>query len=92
MLKDRQNKFYNKGLDKLKEIIRKRVDLVGIKIDIDTEIFDESETRIKLCQMTGGHVRELMLLMQSAMRQVDDFPINMKAVKRAISDARNGTY
>ena len=92
MVKDREEKSHNKGLDKLKEIIQKRVDLVGIKIDIDTEIFDESETRIKLCQMTGGHVRELMLLMQSAMRQVDDFPINMKAVKRAISDARNGTY
>jgi len=92
MLKDRENKFQKKGLDKLKEIIQKRVDLVGLKIDIDTEIFDNSETWIKLCQMTGGHVRDLMLLMQSAIRRVDDLPINIKAVNRDISDARDGTY
>ncbi|NEN92948.1 MAG: hypothetical protein F6K48_30270 [Okeania sp. SIO3H1] len=66
--------------------------MVDPRIDIDTQIFDNSETRIKLCQMTGGHFRDLMLLMQSAMRQVDDFPINRKAVNRAISDARDGTY
>ncbi|MEM1171139.1 MAG: ATP-binding protein [Cyanobacteria bacterium P01_H01_bin.35] len=92
MVKDRQNESYGKGLDKVKEIIEKRVHLVDPGIDIDTQIFDNSETRIKLCQMTGGHVRDLMLLMQSAMRQVDYFPINIKAVNRAISDARDGTY
>ena len=92
MVKNRQNQPYEKGLEKLKEIIQKRVDLVDPEIDIDTQIFDSSETREKLCQMTGGHVRELVLLMQSAMRQVDDFPIDIKAVNRAISDARDVTY
>ena len=92
MVKNSQNKPYSKGLDKLKEIIEKRIHLIDSNIDIDSQIFDNQETRIKLCLMSGGHVRDLMLLMQSAMRQVDDFPINIKAVNRAVSEARNITY
>ncbi|MGK7874660.1 MAG: P-loop NTPase fold protein [Xenococcaceae cyanobacterium] len=92
MVKNRQNESYAKGLDKLKEILEKRTHLVNSEIDIDTQIFDSQETRIKLCAMTGGHVRDMMLLMQSAIRQIDNFPINLKAVNRAVSDARDSTY
>ncbi|NEO71624.1 MAG: ATP-binding protein [Moorea sp. SIO3H5] len=92
MVKNRDNKPYSQGLDKLKEVIEKRIHLVDATIDIDTQIFDSKDTRIELCSMTGGHVRELMLLMQSVMRYIDDFPITTKIVRRAVSDARDSTY
>lgn len=92
MIKDRNNKSHAAGLEKLKEIIENRIHLVDSQIQIDSQIFDSQETRLKLCSMTGGHVRDLMLLMQSALRQADDFPITMKAVNRAASDARDSTY
>lgn len=92
MVKDRENKPYIPGLEKLKEIIEKRIHLVDPQIEVDSQIFDSRETRIKLCSMTGGHVRDLMLLMQPAMRQIDNFPITVKAVNRAASDARDSTY
>ncbi|OLT61196.1 P-loop NTPase fold protein [Moorena bouillonii] len=92
MVKNRDNQSYSQGLDKLKEIIEKRVHLVDPTIDIDTKIFDSQDSRIELCSMTGGHVRELMLLMQSVMRYIDDFPITTKIVRRAVSDARDSTY
>ncbi len=88
MVKNQQNKSYSKGIEKIKEIISKRVHLVDYGIDIDTQIFDSQETRIKFSSMTGGDAREIMQLMQSAIVESDDFPITMKAVNSAVAEAR----
>ena len=41
--------------------------------------------------MSGGHVRNLMQLIQKAMDWTDELPITTKAVRRAIAEARE-TY
>lgn len=92
MVKNRHNQLYEKGLNKLKEIIEARVHLIDPNIDIDYQIFENEATRVNLCRMTGGHVRELMLLMQTAMRQSGVLPITEKAVNRATNEAKDATY
>ncbi len=54
-------------------------------------VFDSPETLKHLCLMSGGHMRDLMKLIQSAIEQVDQLPITSKAVKLAIEKARE-TY
>ncbi|UXE61891.1 MAG: ATP-binding protein [Woronichinia naegeliana WA131] len=92
MVKDRHNQLYINGLNKMKEIIEKRVHLIDPTINIDAQIFEKEATRINLCKMTGGHVREMMLLMQTAIRQSGGLPITEKAVNRAINEATDATY
>ena len=41
--------------------------------------------------MSGGHVRNLLLLTQDAIARTAQLPISQKAVRRAITEARN-TY
>ena len=41
--------------------------------------------------MSGGHVRELLLLLRAAIKRTDKLPIPVKATQRAITEARD-TY
>lgn len=102
MIKTRDNKIHQPGIDALKSIIEKRLEPYAKELlDIqkqrsdnfyDLGIFDTEQTRLKLFKMTGGHVRELMLLMQTSMDWIDNLPITEAAVKRAINEARESTY
>ena len=83
------------GVEKLTEIITKRVERVA-KTSLDsetltTEIFDSAEVLQRLCLMSGGHVRNLLLLMQAAINRMSQLPISKRAVQRAITEARE-TY
>ena len=55
------------------------------------DIFDEQETLDQLCLMSGGHMRNLMLMAQEAIKQTDTLPMTKKQVRLAITKARN-TY
>lgn len=79
------------GLDKIKDIIAKRVNPFTTYLDINTEIFDSLETFNQLCLMSGGHMRNLLLLTQDAIARTKQLPISQRAVRRAITEARN-TY
>ncbi|AKG24089.1 ATP-binding protein [Calothrix sp. 336/3] len=89
------------GLKKLRQLISQRVGLVepalekvlDEKIDgLDiTPMFDSPETLNQLCLMSGGHMRDLMKLIQGAIENVDQLPITAKAAKRAIDGFRE-TY
>ncbi len=92
MVQSRDGKVYQSGIDKLRELIEKRISPFAANLSMDTEIFDRPETRVQLCTMSGGHVREMMLLMQTSMDWTDDLPISGQAVQRAITEARNNTY
>jgi hypothetical protein len=101
-IKKKDAQDYEPGLNTLKTIIEKRLipyikELSKFHLQrsgdsYDLGIFDTQETRLKLCRMTGGHVRELMLFMQSAMDWIDDLPITETAINRAINEARDSTY
>ncbi len=86
-----KGEVYQPGLDKVKEVINKRVIKIAPELSLETEIFDSQNTVDKLCLMSGGHVRNLLLLTQDAIGRTQDLPITEKAVRRAITQARD-TY
>ena len=77
------------GLAKIKELIEKRVKQVNPNQSLETELFDSRETLERLCLMSGGHVRNLLLMMQEAITRTEDLPITAKAAQRAITQARD---
>ncbi|RCJ26129.1 pilus assembly protein PilB [Nostoc minutum NIES-26] len=83
--------IYQPGLNKVKEVINKRVRQIAPELSLEKEIFDNPQTLEKLCLMSGGHVRNLLLLTQDAIGRTEELPIAEKAVRRAITQARD-TY
>jgi hypothetical protein len=81
---------YQPGIDKLQELIEQRIKLVSQDLTLD-QIFESPEILKKLCLMSGGHVRNLILLMRTALERTLQLPITSKAVQRAITEMRN-TY
>ncbi|HEY9727415.1 MAG TPA: ATP-binding protein [Chroococcales cyanobacterium] len=77
------------GLSKLTELIGKRIVQFAPEASLDTDIFDGSKIIKRLCLASGGHVREVMQLMQTALDWTDDLPICDNAVQRAMTNARN---
>jgi AAA ATPase domain len=78
------------GLDKLKQLLLQRFRMVdgGLTLEGAFETVDGVE---KLCEMSGGHVRNLMNLMKAALQYTKELPISDRSVKRAISELRE-TY
>ncbi len=91
MVRTQTGDVYQPGLDKIKEVICRRVRQFAPKLSLETEIFDSPETLNQLCLMSGGHVRNLLLLTQDAIGRTADLPISKRAVQRAITQARD-TY
>lgn len=91
MVRQKNGKVYPPGLAKIKEIISRRVEKFAPTKDLETEIFESADTLEKLCLMSGGHVRNLCLLVQDAIGRSTQFPITSKAIRRAVTQARN-TY
>jgi len=91
MVQTPENVIHQPGLKKLKEVIAKRVNPVVPNHALETEIFDSPKTLEQICLMSGGHVRELLLLLRAAIKRTDKLPIPVKAVQRAITEARD-TY
>ena len=77
------------GLAKIKELIEKRVKQVNPNQCLETGVFESRETLERLCLMSGGHVRNLLLMMQEAITRTEDLPITSKAAQRAITQARD---
>jgi hypothetical protein len=101
MVRNPDSSVNAEGLAKLRELIWRRIKLIDPKLvqtlDGTTEglevpaVFDSPETVNQLCLMSGGHVRNLMQLIQKAIDWTDDLPITAQAAKRAIEEARE-TY
>jgi hypothetical protein len=73
------------GLSKLVEVIHKRLEYINTTPAV---AFDSENTIIRLCKVSGGHVRILMTLVRSAAFYVKDLPITIEAVERAIRGER----
>lgn len=106
MVRDKERKPYPPGIAKVKELINKRIEIVADdfikkqnltpninhKIEITAnDLFDDETTLNLLCEITGGHLREIMFLMQESINEIDEFPITRKALDIAIAKSRN-TY
>ena len=91
MVQTPAGEIYQDGFDKIKEVIARRVGQYAPTRSLETDIFDRPDTLEKLCLMSGGHVRNLLLLVQAAIDHIEKLPISGDAVQRSITDARD-TY
>ena len=90
MIHTPENERYERGLSKVNELLQKRISLIDPNLSI-LDIFQKPEDLDQLCLMSGGHVRNVTLLMKEAIKYTDTLPIPTKAIRRAISEFRN-TY
>jgi hypothetical protein len=88
MVQDQKGNRFPEGLAKLREAIDRRIKPHALHLDLDTQIFDSPETLNRLCMACGGHIRELMQMMQESLNRTDEFPVTAKAVQRSITELR----
>ncbi len=98
MLQDKDGNKSEAGLAKFHEIIAKRIAQVkldsdreiGQKLsaDLETQVFASQEILERLSLMSGGHIRLFMKMIQKALDHTDQLPISLRAVNRAIDDAK----
>lgn len=101
MVRNADGSINEAGLAKLRELVCRRLKGVDPRLEqtLTSEvegigvpaIFDDAETLDQLCLMSGGHVRNLMQLIQKSIDWTDVLPIQAKAARRAIEEARE-TY
>ena len=81
---------YTPGMKKLQDLIEKRIQKVNEDLSLD-KVFEDEAMLKKLCLMSGGHVRYLMLLVKTTLKRTMELPITEKEVFRAIAELRK-TY
>ncbi|OZH52974.1 KAP family P-loop domain-containing protein [Hydrocoleum sp. CS-953] len=54
-----------------------------------TEIFDSAETLDHLCQMSGGHVRNVLRLLNEAIKKEKKLPISRDSLDKVVQNFRN---
>lgn len=101
MVRNSDGSINTDGLAKLRELVCRRIGLVDSRLvqtlDIKVEgldvppMFDHADSLTQLCLMSGGHVRNLMQLIQKSIEWTDELPIKGQAARRAIEEARE-TY
>lgn len=92
MTQTRDNQPHAPGIAALREIVRQRVQSVpkAKGMALEAEVFEDPETVAQLCQVTGGHVRNLVFLVQTAIDYNDPnrLPIRAEALQQAIRQLR----
>jgi AAA ATPase domain len=95
MTETRQNELNPLGIEILQSIVGSRMESIeGAKgLTLETQVFDSPETLERLCLMSGGHVRNLVLLVQTAIKYNEEecLPIQASALGQAIRQLRK-TY
>ncbi|MGK7878436.1 MAG: P-loop NTPase fold protein [Xenococcaceae cyanobacterium] len=59
------------------------------RLDLITEVFDSPETLDRLCQVSGGHVRNLLGLLLTCLRKGKRLPITRDSLEIAIRQSYN---
>ena len=89
MVQKRDGSPCTEGLTLMKAVVKKRVCQFSPTRSLETEIFENEEVLERLCLMSGGHMRNLMLLIRSAIDHVNSLPITTRAAQRSITQARD---
>lgn len=93
-VRTRDNQVHEPGVNKLIEILSSRIYALDAAqpLALDTEIFESAETLRQLSLICGGHVRNLILLVQTAIDyNGDGLPIRATSLQQAMRQLRN-TY
>ena len=90
-VRTRDGKPFEQGIDLLQQMVLARAfpDIEQQKrLDCITEIFDKPETLKKLCLISGGHIRNLLVLLFSCLQQ-EDTPISIQCLNDVIRRQRD---
>ncbi len=78
------SKTYAPGIKKFRELIKKRLDKVGVD---EGFLFQTDRVRDELIKLSGGQPTELMTLIRSAIVTEEELPIKPPSVKRCRTEA-----
>lgn len=83
---------YEDGLVQLRQMVLARafplIDDPGDRLALINKVFDHPNTLTRLCMISGGHVRNLLVLLNRCL-QYDDLPITQRSLETVITQRRN---
>jgi len=82
----RDGKDDEDGIRVMGGIVRQRLQAAGVA---EGTAFDSSDTLNYLCRMSGGHARNLLILLRSACEQSGSFPLKRDVVERVVRGMGN---
>jgi hypothetical protein len=88
MVRLKDGTLHPPGLETMKQLIRQRVGEFTT-MALVPEVFETDAVLDSLCLISGGHMRELMQLVQTALNWTDKLPIRRQALLRAIAKGRD---
>ena len=91
MIQTLDGTLHEPGLEAMKEILRRRMRPFVPNVSLGRDIFEGEDIVKQFCLASGGHVRELLLLMKEALNRANSLPVPTRAVRRAIAETRD-TY
>ncbi|MGF1493174.1 MAG: ATP-binding protein [Microcoleaceae cyanobacterium] len=90
-IQERDGRPCEAGVDRLRQMILIRAfpdSEPEKRLKLATVIFDQMETLDRLCMISGGHVRNLLVLLHSCLRQ-DEPPFSRTLIEEVINQRRN---
>lgn len=73
---------FDKGINALKDLLAQRIAI--------EKAFAEGVAEY-LCRMSGGHIRELMIMIREACTYLDDLPITMEVAEKVVNKQRENS-
>lgn len=90
-VRSRDGQFYQPGMDLLRHLVLSRAfpdAALTERLNLVPEVFDSLDTLDRLCQISGGHLRNLLGLLYDCLRQ-EDPPISRECLESAIRQRRD---
>ena len=88
MVRSQEGEIYPPGLATMKQLIQQRIGEFTA-MALVPEVFESEAVLDSLCLISGGHMRELMQLVQTALNWTDQLPIRRPAMLRAMAKGRD---
>ena len=88
----RDGKEFGEGMAKLRQLVLARAFPhleEQQRLEKITEIFDSTETLDHLCKMSGGHVRNILRILNDAIKKQKGLPISSENLNKVIQNFRN---
>lgn len=88
----RDGKEFGEGMAKLRQLVLARAFPhleEQQRLEKITEIFDSTETLDYLCKMSGGHVRNILRILNDAIKKQKGLPISSENLDKVIQNFRN---
>jgi nucleoside-triphosphatase THEP1 len=88
----RDSSEFRKGITLLQQMVMARA-FPGVSWEqsrnLITEVFDNPDTLEQLCRVSGGHVRSLLMLLQTCLQKTDSLPVSGECLASVIRQRRN---